>query len=49
MISCVMDKSPELQWSLKRRAIDEDLLLSHYLSLVEAVIRGPGAGCKRKV
>jgi len=42
MFSCVMDKSPELQWSLKRRAIDEDLLISHFLSLVEAVIQGPG-------
>ncbi|WP_319579085.1 TetR/AcrR family transcriptional regulator [uncultured Methanospirillum sp.] len=41
MIGCVMEKSPELVWSLKRRAIDEDLLISHYLSLVESLICGP--------
>ena len=40
MIGCVMEKSPELVWSLKRRAIDEDVLISHYLSLVESLIRG---------
>jgi len=41
MISCVMDKNPEFLWSLQRSAIDEDLLISHYMSLVETVIRGP--------
>jgi len=46
MISSVMDKSPELVWSLKRRTIDEDLLISHYLDLVESVIRGPGSNDK---
>jgi TetR/AcrR family transcriptional regulator len=43
MISSVMDKSPELVWSLKRCDIDEDLLISHYLNLVESIVRGHGS------
>ncbi|HWQ65558.1 MAG TPA: TetR/AcrR family transcriptional regulator [Methanospirillum sp.] len=42
MISCVMDKNPEFLWSLQRSGIDEELLISHYMDLVETVIRGPG-------
>ncbi len=41
MIGCVMERSPELVWSLKRRAIDEDILISHYLALIQSVICGP--------
>jgi AcrR family transcriptional regulator len=47
MISCVMDKNPEFQWSLQRSAIDEELLISHYMNLVESVISGPGKEFKR--
>lgn len=43
MISSVMDKSPEFVWSLKRRDIDEDLLISHYLNLIESIVRGNGS------
>ena len=41
MISCVMNMSPEIQWSLKKYGIEEDILIAHYMDLVESVIRGP--------
>ena len=43
MIGCVMDKSPELQWSLHKHDINEDLLLSHYMDLVGSLFCGPGS------
>lgn len=34
MISCVMDKNPEVQYSLRKHDLDEDVLISHYIDLV---------------
>lgn len=34
MISCVMDKNPEVQWSLHKHDINEDLLVTHYMELI---------------
>lgn len=43
LISCVMDKSPEIEWSLRKHAIDEELLISHYMDLVGSMIAGTGS------
>ncbi len=41
MISCVMDKNPEVQWSLLKHDIDEELLISHYMDLIISFFCGP--------
>jgi len=49
MLYSIMDKHPEIQWTLTEHGIKEDVLINHYLELVESVICSPYPNKEKQV